>query len=88
MLGVAGTMAGIAVGLLLSWIVPSLVNAASQMLQQDFMSQYFIGYLPVQILLEDLVLIGGLSIGATVLASFYPAWRAMGLQPSQVLANE
>lgn len=88
MLGVAGTVAGIAVGLLLSWIVPSLVNAASQLLLQDFMSQYFIGYLPVQILFEDLLLIAGLAVSTTVLASLYPAWRAMGLQPSQVLANE
>ena len=52
------------------------------------MSQYFISYLPVQVSLRDLLLVSALSIGATLLASLYPAWRAMGLMPSRVLANE
>ena len=54
----------------------------------DLMSQYFISYLPVQVLPEDLLIISALSIGAALLASLYPAWRAMGLMPSRVLANE
>ena len=52
------------------------------------MSQYFIGYLPVEVIVEDLLLIGSLSVFAALLASLYPAWRAMGLMPSRVLPNE
>lgn len=88
LLGVVGTLAGVALGLVLSWLVPWSVNTASAMLQTDIMSQYFISYLPVHVLPEDLLLISGLAIGATALASFYPAWRAMGLMPGRVLANE
>ena len=87
-LGVIGTLAGIAAGLLLGWGVPLLVNAVTASMQYDLMSQYFIGYLPVQVIVEDLLLIGGLSVVAALLASLYPAWRAMGLMPSRVLANE
>ena len=64
------------------------VNAVTASVQYDLMSQYFIGYLPVQVIVEDLLLIGGLSVVAALLASLYPAWRAMGLMPSRVLANE
>jgi len=88
LLGVAGTLAGLAAGLGLGWLLPALVNGGSSLFQYDVMSQYFISYLPVQVLPEDLLIISGLSIGATLLASLYPAWRAMGLMPSRVLANE
>ena len=84
----AGTLAGLAAGLGLGWLLPALVNGGSSLFQYDVMSQYFISYLPVQVLPEDLLIISGLSIGATLLASLYPAWRAMGLMPSRVLANE
>ena len=88
MLGTVGTLAGITVGILLGLGVPPLVNTVTASLQYDLMSQYFIGYLPVQVLFNDLLLIAGLSIGAAILASLYPASRAMGLMPSRVLANE
>ena len=88
LLGVVGTLAGVAAGLGLGWLLPALVNGASALFQYDLMSQYFISYLPVQVLLQDVLMISALSIGATLLASLYPAWRAMGLMPSRVLANE
>ena len=88
LLGVVGTLAGVAAGLGLGWLLPALVNGASALFQYDLMSQYFISYLPVQVLLQDVLIISALSIGATLLASLYPAWRAMGLMPSRVLANE
>lgn len=88
LLGVVGTLAGVAAGLALGWLLPALVNGTSAFLEYDLMSQYFISYLPVQVSLRDLLLVSALSIGATLLASLYPAWRAMGLMPSRVLANE
>jgi lipoprotein-releasing system permease protein len=88
LLGVVGTLAGVATGLGLGWLLPALVNGGSALFQYDLMSQYFISYLPVQVLPEDLLIISALSIGAALLASLYPAWRAMGLMPSRVLANE
>ena len=87
-LGMIGTLSGIAVGLLLGWGAPPLVNAVTSSVQYDLMSQYFIGYLPFEVIVEDLLLIGSLSVVAALLASLYPAWRAMRLMPSRVLANE
>ena len=88
LLGMVGTFAGVAAGLGLGWLLPALVNGASALFQYDLMSQYFISYLPVQVLPQDVLIISALSIGTTLLASLYPAWRAMGLMPSRVLANE
>ncbi len=88
LLGAIGTLMGNIIGLGLVFLVPPLINVASAALQYDLMSQYFIGYLPVQVLKEDLLLISGLSVGAALMASLYPAWRAIGLMPSRILANE
>jgi lipoprotein-releasing system permease protein len=88
LLGFAGTVAGMLLGAGLGYLLPYFVNLASDTLDYDLMSQYFISYLPVQILLPDLLVIGGIAVAATFLASLYPAWRATRLLPSEVLANE
>jgi lipoprotein-releasing system permease protein len=88
LLGFAGTVAGMLLGAGLGYLLPYFVNLASDTLGYDLMSQYFISYLPVQILLPDLLVIGGIAVAATFLASLYPAWRATRLLPSEVLANE
>ena len=88
LLGLAGTAVGMCVGIGLGYLIPYVVNALSHTLGYDLMSQYFISYLPVQILFPDLVAIGAIAVVATFLASLYPAWRATALLPSEVLANE
>lgn len=88
LLGLAGTAVGMLVGVGLGYLIPYLVNVFSQALGYDLMSQYFISYLPVQILIPDLLAIGTIAVAATFLASLYPAWRATQLLPSEVLANE
>lgn len=88
LLGLAGTAVGMFVGVGLGYLIPFLVNVFSQTLGYDLMSQYFISYLPVQVLLPDLLAIGAIAVVATFLASLYPAWRATRLLPSEVLANE
>jgi lipoprotein-releasing system permease protein len=88
LLGLAGTAVGMCVGVGLGYLIPHVVNVLSQTLGYDLMSQYFISYLPVQILLPDLVAIGAIAVVTTFLASLYPAWRATQLLPSEVLANE
>ena len=88
LLGLAGTVVGILVGVGLGLLLPALVSQASAVLGYDLMGQYFISYLPVHILMADLLLIAAIAVIATWLASLYPAWRATRLMPSEVLANE
>ena len=87
-LGTAGTAVGMLLGVGLGHLGPYVVDWLSAALGYELMSQYFIAYLPVQVLLSDLLMISGLAIAATFFASLYPAWRATQLMPSEVLANE
>jgi lipoprotein-releasing system permease protein len=52
------------------------------------MNQYFVSYLPVEVRPGDLTGIVATALGLCVLSTFYPAWRAATVSPSQVLAHE
>ncbi len=87
-LGVLGVGAGLLVGVALAASLPAVYAWISATLELDLMSQYLVSYLPVQIRVGDLL---GISLTALVLctvSTLYPAWRAAGLKPSEVLAHE
>ena len=87
-LGAIGVALGVVVGVLVALALPGAftwLNAAADL---DLMSQYFINYLPVEVLLADVLAIIGVSLGLTLLAVLFPAWRATRLQPAEVLAHE
>lgn len=88
LLGSAGILLGAAIGAGVANTLPGLYAWVSGTLELDLMNQYFVSYLPVQVRLGDLTGILVTSMGLCVLSTFYPAWRAATLAPSQVLAHE
>lgn len=91
-LGTALSAAGITLGLLLGTLLSLLLPAAFTWLDSlgegALMSQYFIGYLPVEVLLDDLLTIAGIALVLAFIATIFPAWRATQLLPSEVLNHE
>lgn len=86
-IGVIGTFMGIVAGVLLALNVTRLVDAIQhffgvQLLAEDV---YFLSYLPSQLLLEDVVLIGSVSLILSLLATLHPAWRASNILPAEAL---
>ncbi len=88
MLGVLAIALGVGVGVLISWALPGLYASLSAAFEADLMTQYFIGYLPVDVRFTDVFAIVVVSILLTALATLFPAWRATRLRPAQVLAHE
>lgn len=88
LLGSAGILLGAALGAGVANALPGFYAWVSGTLELDLMNQYFVSYLPVQVRLGDLTGILVTSMGLCVLSTFYPAWRAATLAPSQVLAHE
>jgi lipoprotein-releasing system permease protein len=87
-LGLLGIGAGLGAGVGLSLVLPGAYAALSQAFELDLMNQYFVSYLPVEIMVQDLL---GISLTAFVLcllSTLYPALRAASLRPSEVLAHE
>ena len=88
LLGALGILFGALAGTGIALGLPALYTAVTQALELDLMNQYFVSYLPVEVRLDDLTGIVATALGLCVLSTFYPAWRAATVAPSQVLAHE
>lgn len=88
LLGGLGIFIGVATGILIASGLPDLYQWVTGAFSLDLMNQYFVSYLPVEIRSDDIVGIVLTAMGLCLLSTLYPAWRAAGLHPSEVLAHE
>ncbi len=88
LLSSSGILLGLGVGSALALALPKIYSSVSSAFELNLMSQYFIGYLPVDVRIADLIQVGIAALLLTLFATLYPAWRASRLLPSQVLAHE
>jgi lipoprotein-releasing system permease protein len=90
LIGVIGTILGVASGIALALNVEQAVHFLEQMLGFTFLAAdvYYITDLPSDIHWQDVVVIASASLVMTILATLYPAWRASKVQPAQALRYE
>jgi lipoprotein-releasing system permease protein len=88
--GFAGTVLGVIVGLLVVYNLQPIVTFVETITGAEVFSNqvYFLSRLPAKVEWMDTGLIVGMSLGLTVLASFFPAWRAARLDPVEALRRE
>jgi len=86
-IGLTGTLLGIALGLLLAGNVDVIVPWLEQTFRFQIMpgDVYYVTDIPAEIRLPDVVLIGAVSLLLTMLATIYPARRAAGIAPADAL---
>jgi lipoprotein-releasing system permease protein len=89
-IGIVGTAAGVALGLLLAANVTSVVSGLERLMGITLVDPrvYFISELPSEIRSGDVLLIAGVALALGVLATLYPAWRAAKTQPAEALRHE
>ncbi|MCZ6618312.1 MAG: lipoprotein-releasing ABC transporter permease subunit [Gammaproteobacteria bacterium] len=88
LLGGSGIVIGVILGVLIASGLPDFYQWATNLFSLDLMNQYFVSYLPVEIRRDDIVGIVLTAMILCLLSTIYPAWRAAGLRPSEVLAHE
>jgi len=88
--GVAGTAAGVGLGLLVAFHVDTIVPALEGLLSTKFLpaSIYVISRMPSDPQWGDIVPIALVSLVLAFLATLYPSWRASRVQPAQALRHE
>ncbi|MCP5328760.1 MAG: lipoprotein-releasing ABC transporter permease subunit [Sinobacteraceae bacterium] len=90
LIGLAGTAAGAALGVLLSRNLQSLVHALERLLGVQFLDArvYFMSDLPALVEWRDVAQICGVAFLLCALATLYPAWRAARTQPADALRHD
>jgi lipoprotein-releasing system permease protein len=89
-IGVVGTAAGLALGLLLAANITPIVAFLQRVTGVTLVDPrvYFIAELPSDIHAGDVALVAGVALALGVLATLYPAWRAAKTQPAEALRHE
>ena len=90
LIGLAGTIAGAALGILLAENVESIVRGIEGLFGVQFMDAkvYFMTDLPAYVEWADVARVCGVAFVLCALATLYPAWRASRTQPAEALRHE
>lgn len=90
LIGVIGTALGLAGGISLALNVETLVPAIEQIFGVQFLPAdvYYISDLPSELDWGDVMKIAGMSLGLSLIATLYPAWRASRTRPAEALRYE
>lgn len=90
MIGIVGVVLGSVAGALGSQAVPGLVSWLERMLGMRFLNTdvYPVSFLPVDLLLRDVVTVGGVALAMCVIAAIYPARRAAKMLPAVILSQD
>jgi lipoprotein-releasing system permease protein len=88
--GIVGTLAGVALGLLVAFNIDVIVPALERLFSTSFLpgSIYLITRMPSDPQSADIVPIALISLVLALLATLYPSWRASRVQPAEALRYE
>jgi lipoprotein-releasing system permease protein len=89
-IGVIGTLGGVALGVLLSTNLESLVHLLEAVVGTQFLDAkvYYMSDLPAAVQWPDVFKIAGTAFGLCLLSTIYPSWRASRTQPAQALRHD
>ncbi len=89
-IGIIGTIIGAILGIIVSINIETIRNFLSSLFGQELFSSqiYFLSTLPSNINFNEVLIVMGLSISLTLIASMFPAWKASKISPAEALRYE
>jgi lipoprotein-releasing system permease protein len=89
-IGVVGTLAGFALGLVISLNVENLRTGLSKLTGANLFPAefYFLSRLPSDVNPREVATIVGMALVLSLIATLYPSWRAARLDPVEALRYE
>lgn len=85
--GVYGVIIGSVGGVLLAQFMPDIIMALESWFHFEVLSNdiYFVGEVPSQWRWNDVGLVSGVALLMSLLATLYPAWRAVQVEPAKAI---
>ena len=89
-IGLLGTALGVFLGCIIAINLEYIVMTIEGMFNIKVLASdvYFISDLPSDVRVYDIAMIASIAILLSVLSTFYPAWRASQIVPSEVLRHD
>ena len=89
-IGIIGTIIGAILGTIVSINIETIRNFVSSLFGQELFSPqiYFLSTLPSNINFNEVLIVMGVSISLTLIASIFPAWKASKISPAEALRYE
>lgn len=87
-IGVVGTLAGAVLGIISALGISNLIDWLNNLFGWHLFDAYFINYLPSYLRWQDVLLVVGISLALSFVATIYPARRAAKIQPAEALRYE
>ncbi|MEE4302135.1 MAG: FtsX-like permease family protein [Pseudomonadales bacterium] len=88
LISAAGIAAGLALGALFALALPAVVGALQAQLGRDLLAEYFVRELPVMVRAGDLAAVGCVAFLIALATTWWPARRALAVEPSEELRHE
>jgi lipoprotein-releasing system permease protein len=90
MVGVIGTLSGLALGLLVAFNIDVIVPALENLFHASFLPKdiYLISHMPSDPQSADIVPIALIALVLAFVATLYPSWRASQVNPAEALRYE
>jgi lipoprotein-releasing system permease protein len=90
LIGLAGTLSGSLLGILLAFNVESIVHGLEAIFGIQFLDAkvYFMSDLPAHVEWLDVLRVAGVAFVLCALATLYPAWQAARTQPAEALRHD
>lgn len=87
LIGCIGTLAGVGLGLGIAYHIEEIRQWLEGLSHSNLFSAevYFLSQLPAIVKIEDVVLVAGMALALSFLATFYPSWRAATVDPAETL---
>ncbi len=89
-IGILGTALGVAGGVGLALNIETIVPAIERLFHVQFLAAdvYYISEVPSELHWRDVWIMASVSLGLSLLATLYPAWRAARTHPAEALRYE